>query len=261
MMTHIRLSDTMAKRSTIIVLLLVALGGLLPSDSADFVAYAVCHRLIDHSFTVFGQALPLCARCTGIYFGYIGVVAYRWIVAKDQRGGYPHWSILLFFALLVGLMGIDGLNSMRYTFSFNSWYRPSNELRFVTGLGMGIAIGGVIVPAWAQTMWAHAVTSIPSIGRRDVAILLLGGFLITLPILYNQSIVLSVMGSISTLGVILGLTLIYAILTQIIRRKDGQATQWRELMVPHIVGLIIACLQIGTVGILRYHWTGTWAGF
>lgn len=260
MMTHIRLSNTVAKRGTIIFLLLVALGGLLPSDSADFVAYAVCHRLIDHSFTVFGRALPLCARCTGIYFGLIGVVAYRWIIAKDRRGGYPHWSILLLFALFVGLMGIDGLNSMRYTFSFNSWYRPNNGLRFITGLATGLAIGGIILPAWSQTMWAHA-SSIPIIGRRDVALLLLGGLLITLPILYNQPTVLSVMGSISALGVILIFTLLYAILTQIIRRKDGQATQWRELMVPHIVGLIITCLQIGTVGILRYHWTGTWAGF
>jgi len=37
--------------------------GLL--GKADGIGYAVCHRIDERSFHLFGRQLPLCARCTG----------------------------------------------------------------------------------------------------------------------------------------------------------------------------------------------------
>ncbi|MEP7357390.1 MAG: DUF2085 domain-containing protein, partial [Anaerolineales bacterium] len=41
--------------------------GLL--GKANAIGYAICHRIVSHSFLIAGEAMPLCARCTGIYLG------------------------------------------------------------------------------------------------------------------------------------------------------------------------------------------------
>ena len=52
--------------------------GLL--GKADGIGYAICHRIDERSFQLFGRQLPLCARCTGeynaaaislIFFGFV----------------------------------------------------------------------------------------------------------------------------------------------------------------------------------------------
>ena len=51
----------------IIGMLLAPPRGLL--DKADYVAYAVCHRIPERTFIFAGRPLPLCARCSGTYLG------------------------------------------------------------------------------------------------------------------------------------------------------------------------------------------------
>ena len=35
----------------------------------DAIAYAVCHRIVQRSFSLGDRPLPLCARCTGMHLG------------------------------------------------------------------------------------------------------------------------------------------------------------------------------------------------
>ena len=37
-----------------------------------FFLSGVCHQIPDHSLAIGGQALPLCARCTGAFLGIVG---------------------------------------------------------------------------------------------------------------------------------------------------------------------------------------------
>ena len=53
---------------------LVLLGWLLNTPpgllgKADAIGYAVCHRIDLRSFHLGERALPLCARCSGMYLG------------------------------------------------------------------------------------------------------------------------------------------------------------------------------------------------
>lgn len=81
-----------------------------------------CHRLPERSFFYRGKKFPVCARCTGVWIGYlIGLPIALCNVL-------PWWSgiILLMPAL------IDGGSQLL------KWRNSTNSLRLVTGMALGI---------------------------------------------------------------------------------------------------------------------------
>ncbi len=51
-------------------------------------------------------------------------------------------------------MGIDGLNSYSHFFpNAPHLYQPQNWLRLLTGMGTGVAMGLILLPALAQSLW------------------------------------------------------------------------------------------------------------
>ncbi len=68
---------------------------------ADAVGYAICHRISERSFHAYGHALPLCARCTGIYlgvatglivFGASGRIRSSRLPKLDDHGPHDHYG-------------------------------------------------------------------------------------------------------------------------------------------------------------------------
>ena len=83
----------------------------------------ICHRLPERSFHYHGKPLPVCARCTGIWLGYIlGVVVLFFV----------NTSIWIALLLLVPA-GIDVATQ------YVGWRMSNNYLRLVTGILVGIA--------------------------------------------------------------------------------------------------------------------------
>ncbi|MEM5818666.1 MAG: DUF2085 domain-containing protein [Desulfitobacterium hafniense] len=84
----------------------------------------LCHRLPERSFFFRGRQFPVCARCTGIAFGYIlgALLALKYHPV-------PLGTIIL---LLIPL-GIDG--SVQYL----GLGKSTNKRRLLTGIGAGIA--------------------------------------------------------------------------------------------------------------------------
>src|SRR5512141_3146330 len=75
---------------------------------ADAIGYAICHRIDSHSLHIGGRALPLCARCTGIYLGALLGIVTMAVMGRARSGGLPRRPVLLALIGFVGLMGIDG---------------------------------------------------------------------------------------------------------------------------------------------------------
>jgi len=102
---------------------------------------AVCHQLPVRSFHLLGMRLPVCARCTGIYFGaaaaavVFGLSCRSRDAAKAERVE-PRWILL---AALVP-------TGATLVFEWTTGVMPANWIRALAGLPLGAAV------AWAIAM-------------------------------------------------------------------------------------------------------------
>lgn len=229
---------------------------------ADYAGYAFCHRITARSFTVAGRQFPLCARCTGMYLG----IALSFLVVvmsgRCRRAALPPLRVLLFLGAFVGLMGIDGLNSYSYFFpQAPHLYQPRNWLRLVTGMGTGLAMGLVLLPVLAQTLWSAPLWRAPVTSLRELVGLLLLATALIVILLRNQPVIAYVLAIVSAAGVVFVLSALNAMLLLLILRRDGRGRHWADAARPLLVGLLLALAQIGTIDVVRFALTGTMTGF
>lgn len=231
-------------------------------QGADWLGYAVCHRITERSFSINGRQLPLCARCTGMYLGVIIIFLAFFITGRLRWSELPPWPLLLMLFGFVGIMGIDGVNSYSHFFpNAPHLYTPRNWLRLLTGMGTGLAMGSFIVPALAQTLWRMPVPRAPLGKVHELIELLLIAGAAFLLVLSNQPTILYVLALASTAGLVFILGAINTIMGLTLLRRDGQAVRWRETAVPLILGILCAVIEISAVSFLRFHLTGTMTGF
>jgi uncharacterized membrane protein len=231
-------------------------------DAADYAGYAVCHRITARSFLIDGRQVPLCARCTGMYLGTILTFGLLAVSGRWRRSALPPWPILLVLLGFVGLMGVDGINSYTQFFPGSpQLYQPQNWLRLVTGMGTGLAMGSILFPALAQTLWWEQEQRPAVATWRDLEGLVVAATLVTLLVLSNQPLLLYVMALMSAAGVLLILTAINSMLLLIVLQRDARMVSWQAAAVPLLAGLLLASLQIGVIALFRYQLTGTMTGF
>ena len=231
------------------------------SGKARAVGYAVCHQIDGRTFHIGNWAFPLCARCTGMYLGAVLGLAYQSVFGR-RRCGTPPWRVIGILAVLLGLFGIDGVNSYLHFFpGFPTLYEPQNWLRLVTGTGMGLVISAALFPSFNQTIWSGWDARPAITGLRSLfGLLLLAAGLVGL-VLGNNPVILYPLAFISAGGVLLLLTMIYSIVVVMVIRKENQFQHWNQLLLPLTAGFTLALLQISALDIVRFFFTGTWSGF
>lgn len=122
----------------------VLLIGLLawPGMPLEWKMYAVVHGVCAQAHTVdmAGLRLPLCARNTGIYSGFLVTVLYLLALGRGRAAKLPPLPISILLVVFVVVMAIDGFNSMLVDLFLPHLYTPRNELRTLTGIGMGVGM-------------------------------------------------------------------------------------------------------------------------
>ena len=235
--------------------------GLL--GKADAVGYAVCHRIDARSFHLGERTIPLCARCSGMYLGAVLGLAYQSLRSK-RKGGMPPKVVGIAAILLVSFFAIDGLNSYLHLGFVPiplGLYEPQNWLRLLTGTGMGVVIAIMIYPAFNQTIWWDWDSAPAMPGLRDLAVLLALALLIDAFVLTENPLLLYPLALVSAAGVLLLLTLVYAMVLAMILRMENRFQAYYQLWFILIGGFGVALLQIVVLDIVRYFFTGTWDGF
>jgi uncharacterized membrane protein len=231
--------------------------GLL--GKADAVAYSVCHRIADRSFLVGGRALPLCARCSGMYLGIMGAWLF-YSIAGRREGGFPTPRILAVLGLFAIVWALDGLNSfMTLIPGAPSVYAPSNMGRLLTGTLMGISMMSIVYPMFNQVAWRDWNPQPALDSARKLGGVILTGLLLSGLVLTENPIILYPLALISAASVVLLLTMIYATMIMNFWRSN-QAKNWRDIWLVLTMGFILALLQIGLLDLGRFHLTGTWTG-
>ena len=87
------------------------------------IEWVMCHRKPERSFFWKGKQFPFCARCTGIYLGYLSIPVFIFVTMNL-------WLSLL----LIVPTTLDGLTQAYFNRESN------NILRLITGLMAGIGI-------------------------------------------------------------------------------------------------------------------------
>jgi len=244
----------------------IAPPGLL--GKADAVGYAVCHRIDERSFHVFGRQLPLCARCTGEFNAAALALIFQGFVSR-RRNKLPSRGILAVMVVFFLAFAMDGSNSYLYLLKQSSpgildaipnLYVPNNTLRLFTGSGMGIALAAVLYPIVQQTVWRESDER-PALGWKTFGILTAIVLLVDLLVLTDSPIVLYPVAILSTLGVLGLLTMVFSILWMIIMRTENSFDTFGQLWLSGVAGLTLALLLIVGIDLLRFSFTGTWSGF
>jgi uncharacterized membrane protein len=234
--------------------------GLL--GKADAIAFAICHRLVSHSIMMGEQAMPLCARCTGIYLGaLIGLITMGGL-GRGRAGGLPRRPLLLVLIAFIGIMGIDGVNSYATLLpGVPHLYEPQNWLRLVTGTLNGLALAALIYPVLNQTMWRDWEDR-PVLGHfRELGLLLVISAVVVGLVLTNNVAILVPLALLSVVGVLALLVALNTTVLLVALRRENRATNWAGALTPLLAGFTLAIIEIGAIDVVRFAIFHTWSGF
>lgn len=176
---------------------------------ADSIGYAICHRIDERSFHVFGRQLPLCARCTGEFYA-AGLTLLFLSIVSPRKSGMPGWKLGVPLLLFLFAFGIDGLNSYLYLLKQTSagalnnipnLYIPNNTLRLFTGSGMGIALASILYPAFNNSAWKNHNPA-PALDWKKLGALIGIILILDLLILTEHPAILYPIAIVSVLGVL-----------------------------------------------------------
>jgi uncharacterized membrane protein len=258
-----------------VALLFATPGGLL--RKTDYIAAAVCHRRLSHSFEVAGRQLPLCQRCTGTFPGALtGILVHLGLWRRRRSIAFPKWPFLLILILFAALWGLDGVNSTTSDGQFH-WllrsfisrpagvgllgYAPQPWLRLLSGTLMGMSMSVILVPAFNQSMWADGEETRTLRSWREIgqllAIELAMASLITLLEALPYRGGLYAISIYSALAVLAMFTLLGAMMFVLLTRRDVGLRGWRDAWIPLIWGIVFAALVIAVMDGARLWLTGT----
>lgn len=113
------------------------------ADRLHMIVHGVCAQA--HYIEIGSYTMPLCARNTGIYAGFLATVLYLLALGRRRAAKLPPLPITILLGLAIIVMGIDGFNSMALDVGGYNVYTPRNTLRVITGLGMGMALGAFLL--------------------------------------------------------------------------------------------------------------------
>jgi hypothetical protein len=197
-----------------------------------------------------------------MYLGVMLTFALLGLAGRKRWSNMPPLPVLLFLLGFIGLMGVDGINSYSHFYpNLPHLYQPRNWLRLITGMGAGLSMGVILFPALAQTLWRQQILKSAIVNLRELAGLVLLAGIVVLLVLSNQPVILYVLGLISAAGVVLVLTAINTTLMLIITRQDSRAENWIQTVLPLLIGMTLALIEIGLVSYARFSLTGTLTGF
>jgi uncharacterized membrane protein len=99
----------------------------------EFVASFVCHQLPERTLQIGGHLLPLCARCTGIYSGFLIGILFQMAVRKNLNR-LPSLRITAVCILFILALVTEAVGE-----KMGLWELPG-QARFLLGLLCGSAL-------------------------------------------------------------------------------------------------------------------------
>jgi uncharacterized membrane protein len=216
---------------------------------AHWFGSAVCDQLPLHSYHFADVALPLCARCTGLYLGALLTLTFHaWRRPRAVRLPRP-WMLvvlLLFFCAWAG----DGANSFLSVFpGVPQLYPSSNLMRLITGTLMGITIGSLVFVMFNSLVWRVPNPVAILATRREFLALLGFGMLLVFIIQSEWDPLLYPVVAVSLVAILtLHMGVMTALAVSLTRRM---ALTWREVLPAFVLGALVAVTYLSAIALLH----------
>ncbi|MDQ2884554.1 MAG: DUF2085 domain-containing protein [Chloroflexota bacterium] len=235
----------------LLALLIFLPGGSL-LDHLRWLVSGICAQMPTHSFYPAGERLPLCARNTGIYLGFMVTLLTLYASGRGRVQRLPTKSITIALGCGIAALGIDGLNSLALDLGLPHLYQPSNLLRLATGLATGLALAAFTLPLLNRLFWCEFNE------RRSFASW--GDMLRFLPVLAFCFIAVSTQSApglypialLSTTGVLMALSCVNLICLVAVSKRDESFASYRELLPFFSVAFLLAIGELLLLAQLKF---------
>ena len=211
-----------------------------------FIGYGLCHQLPERSYFAGGFQLPVCARDTGIYLGFVASLLVLWLLHRGQRpSALPRWPVLALVGVFIGSMAFDGITS------YAGLRETTNTLRLITGVLTGWALAAITVPMLNAQLWVR-----PGRGRlldtwpRAAAWLaaVVGAYLAAAYVLPYTGVVYPILVSLAILVTFVSVNLV---LVCLVPHFEGRADRLREAWPQLLIALALTLMELGASTWLR----------
>jgi uncharacterized membrane protein len=227
---------------------------LAPGASLEWKLYAIVHGLVAQQHNVFldGRQLPICARNIGIYSGFLITLAYLWVGGRRYAGRLPAKSLMALLGAFVLIMAVDGFNSLFGTIGQPQLYLSRNDLRTVTGAGMGITMAAAFLFVFNRSLRQNVDKRQPVMGWRDLGVVLALNGLMTLAVYSGLGLLYWPLAFLSFFGLVGQLFVINVLIVSLLMGYGNSITSMRELARPATFALLTNLLIIGALALLRF---------
>jgi len=208
--------------------------------------YGLCHQLPERSFFGGGLQVPVCARDTGLYVGFVVSLAVcAWLHRGERPRDFPGravWAVMGLFLILFAWDGVSSYAGLRAS---------NNGLRLITGLGVGFSAAVILIPMLNDQLWTRSSSIALLNGKRRLAIWL-GCIPLTWAVVWWTGPLLDIAYPLLVIASIIAtLTTINLVIVSMIPRFDRAAAGLSDLAFPVVVSVAVALGEIWAAGALR----------
>jgi len=208
--------------------------------------YGLCHQLPERSFFGGGIQVPVCARDTGIYIGFVVSLALIGLLHRPNRPKeFPGIAGFVAIILMITVMGIDGVSS------YGGFRTTTNDLRLITGILAGFAMAAIVVPMLNDELWLRATNErvltptwrlVAWLAAVPVVFAAVRWFAPFLGVLYPILVAIAILVTLTAVNlVIVGLFPIFE------RRAERLSDAWLAIL----IALTLSGIEIAASGLFR----------
>lgn len=233
----------------LVALALVTPGSLL--EKITWLTSGICPQRPGHSYFFEGQQMPLEARMTGIFGGFLLTFLGLWLVGRGRALQWPNRRLSLALAGLVLIMVLDGLNSTAFDLGWPVLYPPQNWLRAVTGAVSGVGMAGLLLPVVNLTLWRRGYLT-PTFRRgREILYALIPALLLALGTILGWGPLFWPLSLLAVGGVVTMLVMFNLIILAIVLRQENAVSSFYGLLAPASLVIVLSLGQLALFAVLR----------
>ena len=204
------------------------------------IGFSVCHQLTERCLNFGSTVMIICARCQGIYLGFlISAVIMFALYRKRQSGLPPAWAFII-LAIFVASTFIDGF------LSYLSITPTNNVIRFITGFLCGSSIMAVIYPVFVFQYYENTIPD-KILDTPRHWLIYLGGLaaavVITMARFEFMAAFFYYLTAFSVLFTFYMVNLVVALLVPRLSQKAGKLFS-RYLIIPSLAALVLSGLEL-----------------